>query len=105
MWETRCSQRNQSQEVENQVQRWGGQKAPGAVREQGDLCGLLGSQKGAGERWDLIELEGWVVGMCAARKEREGPSRSIFLLIVLHYMAGASGKQGTHFSTDAQLLL
>ena len=36
-----------------------------------------GGWEDAGESWGLIELEGWVVGMCADGKEMEGPSRTI----------------------------
>mgnify|MGYP001435565187 CR=1 FL=1 len=41
--------------------------------------------------------------MCADSKEGEEPSRSIFLLTLLHYVAGAFGGQHPYFSSDAQL--
>ena len=68
------------------------------------MCvGWWGSGENAGEWWDLISLEGWAAGMCADREEGQTPSRCIFLLTLLGYVAGASGGQHLHFSSGAQL--
>lgn len=68
------------------------------------MCvGWWGSGESAGEWWDLISLEGWAAGMCADREEGQMPSRCIFLLTLLGYVAGASGGQHLHFSSGAQL--
>lgn len=54
----------------------GGIACPGGSRGWGPVW-VDGGWEDAGESWGLIELEGWVVGMCADGKEMEGPSRTI----------------------------
>lgn len=56
---------------------WEEHHALGTVREQRGPVWVDGGWEDAGESWDLIGLEGWVVGMCADSKEMEGSSRTI----------------------------